>query len=108
MIESGTHMAWSHVTWAYTASWSEQVAFHYALGWFDRYLQDDFKRGGRTGTERVTSLFKADADGHGVSKKFRSAFSLDKGKIACADMVAGSGCTTTAKRVRRRAARARR
>jgi hypothetical protein len=23
VIESGTHMAWSHVTWAYTSVWSE-------------------------------------------------------------------------------------
>lgn len=108
VIESGTHMAWSHVTWAYTASWSEQVAFHYALGWFDRYLQDDKRRGGLTGTERITSVFKSDAEGHGVSKKFTSAYSLDKGKLACADMLAGTGCTKAAKRARRRAARMRR
>ena len=26
VIESGSHMAWSHVTWAYTSVWSEAVA----------------------------------------------------------------------------------
>jgi hypothetical protein len=87
VIESGSHMAWSHVTWAYTAAWSEQVAFHYALAWFDRYLMGDRRRDGLTGTQRVKQVLRVDAAGHGVSKKFRSAYVLD-GK-ACTDMVAG-------------------
>lgn len=91
VIESGSHMAWSHVTWAYTAAWSEQVAQHYALAWFDRYLMKDVERDGASGTERLKQVFKADAAGHGVSKKYRSAWSI--GKDRCDDMVAaGPGC----------------
>jgi hypothetical protein len=86
VIESGSHMAWSHVTWAYTASWSEQVAFHYSLAWFDRYLYGDRKRDGLTGTERLTTVLDADGAGHGVSKKFRSAYAL--GRARCDDMLA--------------------
>ena len=101
VIESGSHMAWSHVTWAYTASWSEQVAFHYALAWFDRYLHGDRKRDGRTGSQRLATVLKVDEAGHGVSKKFRSAYAL--GGARCDDMVAGTGCTTprSAKKPRR-------
>jgi hypothetical protein len=89
VIESGSHMAWSHVTWAYTSAWSEQVAFHYALAWFDRYLYGNREVDGRTATERLTDVLKVDDAGHGVSKKFRSAWSL--GGKRCDDMVAG-GC----------------
>jgi hypothetical protein len=96
VIESGSHMAWSHVTWAYTASWSEQVAFHYALAWFDRYLYGDRRREGRTGSERLATVLRVDDAGHGVSKKFRSAYAL--GGARCDDMVAGgTGCRTPAK-----------
>lgn len=87
VIESGSHMAWSHVFGAYTASWSERVALHYALAWFDRYLYADMERGGETGTERLRRVFDADGEGHGLSKKYRSAYSL--GEAACDDMVAG-------------------
>lgn len=93
VVESGTHLTWSHVTWAYTAAWSEAVAFHYALGWFDRYLYGDRRRGGRTGTQRVTDVFAATAAGNGVSRKYRSAWSL--GSAACLDMLAG-GCPQAA------------
>ena len=41
VIESGTHLAWSHVTWAYTSTWSEEIALFYALAWFDKYLAGD-------------------------------------------------------------------
>ena len=58
VIESGTHMAWSHVTWAYTASWSEQVAFHYALAWFDRYLYGDRRRDGADRQQRLATVLR--------------------------------------------------
>jgi dienelactone hydrolase len=95
VIESGSHMAWSHVTWAYTSSWSEEVAFHYALAWFDRYLYADIEREGQTGTERLTAVFAAREGGEGVSKKFRSAYSLagDGTRYECDDMVAGTECS---------------
>ena len=105
VIESGSHMAWSHVTWAYTSAWSEAVAHWYGLAWFDRYLYRDLRRDpatglpardGLTGTERATLTYEA-IPGHGVSKKFRSAWSL--GGAACLDMVAG--CEEAAKTVRR-------
>jgi dienelactone hydrolase len=96
VIESGSHMAWSHVTWAYTATWSEQVAFHYSLAWFDRYLYGDMPRDGRTGTERLATVLEVDDAGHGVSKKFRSAYAL--GGARCDDMVAGTGCTVPARK----------
>jgi hypothetical protein len=95
VIESGSHMAWSHVTWAYTSSWSEAVAHWYGLAWFDRYLYRDLRRDpatglpdrrGLSGTERATSNYEA-IPGHGLSKKFRSAWSLRR--RSCADMVAG-------------------
>ena len=88
-------MAWSHVTWAYTSAWSEAVAHWYGLAWFDRYLYGDLRRDpatglpsrrGLTGTQRATMNYEA-IPGHGVSKKFRSAWSL--GGAACPDMVAG-------------------
>ena len=105
VIESGSHMAWSHVTWAYTSVWSEAVAHWYGLAWFDRYLYGDLRRdpatglpsaGGLTGTERTTMNYEA-IPGHGVSKKFRSAWSL--GTVTCPDMVAG--CTRQAKSPKR-------
>jgi dienelactone hydrolase len=95
VIESGSHMAWSHVTWAYTSVWSEAVAHWYGLAWFDRYLHGDLRRDpatglpsadGQTGTERATLNYEA-IPGHGVSKKFRSAWHL--GGVECPDMVAG-------------------
>jgi dienelactone hydrolase len=89
VIESASHLAWSHVFGAYTASWSEDVALHYALAWFDRYLYGDMARGGQTGTERLTNVFSVDAEDHGVSKKYRSAYAL--GGDQCEDMVAGCG-----------------
>jgi hypothetical protein len=100
VIEAGSHMAWSHVSWAYTSVWSEAVAHWYGLAWFDRYLYGDLRRDpatglpsadGQTGTERATLTYEA-IPGHGVSKKFRSAWSL--GGATCLDMVAG--CTETA------------
>ena len=105
VIESGTHMAWSHVTWAYTASWSEQVAFHYALAWFDRYLKGDRKRDGKTATQRLTEVLAVDEAGHGVSKKYRSAWSL--GGVSCLDMVA-AGCAAAPAPTRVRTAATRR
>ena len=90
VIESASHLAWSHVTWAYTSTWSEEVALHYALAWFDRYLYGDMERAGATGTERLRENYDA-GGGHGVSRKFRSAYSLDGGATECLDMVAG-GC----------------
>ena len=90
VIESGTHMAWSHVTWAYTSVWSEAVALHYALAWFDRYLYKDVPRldgvpskKGKSGTHRTTMDFDA-VGTHGLSAKFLSAYSLKEG--ACGDM----------------------
>jgi dienelactone hydrolase len=96
VIESGTHMAWSHVTWAYTSSWSEAVAHWYGLAWFDRYLYGDIKRDpsnglpsedGLSATERVTMRYDAVGD-HGLSRKFRSAYAID-GAGECLDMRAG-------------------
>ena len=105
VIESGTHMAWSHVTWAYTSVWSEAVAHWYGLAWFDRYLYGDMRRdpatglpsaSGLTGTQRTTLSYEA-IPGHGLSKKFRSAWSL--GGVSCVDMVAG--CSAQARSPRR-------
>ena len=106
VIEAGSHMAWSHVTWAYTSVWSEAVAHWYGLGWFDRYLYGDLRRSphtglpsrsGLTGTQRVTMEYEA-LPGHGVSKKFLSAWSL--GGAICRDMV--SGCTQRARSLTRK------
>ena len=90
MIESASHLAWAHVTWSYTATWSEKVALHYSLAWFDRYLYGDMSRDGATGTQRLKVNFDA-GGGHGLSRKFRSAYSFDGGASQCGDMVAG-GC----------------
>ena len=99
VIESGTHLAWSHVTWSYTAVWSEEVALHYALAWFDRYLAHDYKRDGKKATERLKENYAAhefdDAYGvpgsdeghHGLSRKFHSAYFLDG--VACGDQRKG-------------------
>ena len=111
VIESGSHMAWSHVTWAYTSVWSEAVAHWYGLAWFDRYLYGDLRRdpatgvptrGGLTGTARATMEYEA-IPGRGVSKKFRSAWSL--GGVVCPDMVAG--CSESARPLIRRKGRRR-
>jgi hypothetical protein len=90
VIESGTHLAWSHVSWAYTSTWSEAVAAWYSLAWFDRYLHGDVRRrdgevraDGETGTARLTRDFDAVGD-HGLSAKYTSAWTL--GGVACADM----------------------
>ncbi len=88
VIESASHLAWSHVTWSYTSTWSEAVALHYSLAWFDRYLYGDMERAGATGTQRLRENYDA-GGGHGLSRKFRSAYSL--GGDECLDMVAG-GC----------------
>src|SRR4051794_24921520 len=110
VIESATHLAWSHVTWAYTSTWSEEVALWYALGWFDRYLYDDIarrdgipKKKGLTGTQRVTMNFSAVGD-HGVSKKFRSAYSI--AGASCADMVTQESCAAPRARSARASRRA--
>jgi pimeloyl-ACP methyl ester carboxylesterase len=109
VIESATHLAWSHVTWAYTSTWSEEVAFWYALAWFDRYLYGDVarrdgipKKNGLTGTERLAMNYVAVGD-HGVSKKFRSAYSV--GGATCLDMVTRDGCRVPATRSAKPAAR---
>ena len=100
VIESGTHLAWSHVSWSYTAAWSEAVAAWYSLAWFDRYLQGDVKRksgevaaDGETGTARLTRDFDA-VGTHGLSAKYTSAWAL--GGASCADMTAGCQATATA------------
>ena len=99
VIESGSHMAWSHVTWAYTASGSEQVAFHYGLAWFDRYLYPGMRRDGRTPEQRLAMVLRVDDAGHGVSKKFRSAYAL--GGVRCDDMVAGGPACGTPRQPKR-------
>jgi dienelactone hydrolase len=111
VIESATHLAWSHVTWAYTSTWSEPVAFWYALAWFDRYLYADMARkdglpdpAGLTATQRVTMNYEA-IPGHGVSKKFLSAYSL--GGFTCGDMVGRDGCTQPAAKRKKHAKRKR-
>lgn len=93
VIESGTHLAWAHVSWAYTSVWSEAVAAHYSLAWFDRYLLGDVRRrdgevdpAGETGTARLTRDYDA-VGGHGLSAKYTSAWAL-RG-VACEDMTAG-------------------
>lgn len=100
VIESATHLAWSHVSWAYTSTWSEAVAAWYALAWFDRYLHHDVRRrdgevrpDGATGTQRLTRDFDA-VGGHGLSAKFTSAWSL-RG-VRCPDMTAPAGCPAAA------------
>ncbi|MDX6672130.1 MAG: hypothetical protein QOI91_2493 [Solirubrobacteraceae bacterium] len=92
IIESATHLAWSHVTWSYTSVWSEEVALHYALAWFDRYLANDHARGGLTATQRIKGNYAAhdyaraydvqedwagaDKETHGLSKKYLSAYAI--------------------------------
>lgn len=90
VIESATHLAFSHVSWSYTSTWSEAVASWYALAWFDRYLAGDVRRkdgevraDGETGTQRLTRDFDAVGD-HGLSEKYLSAWSL--GGATCPDM----------------------
>ena len=96
VIESGTHLAWSHVSWSYTSAWSEAVAAWYSLAWFDRYLHGDVRRrdgevraDGETGTARLTRDFDA-VGTHGLSAKYTSAWAL--GGAACEDMTAAAGC----------------
>ena len=77
VIESGTHLAWSHVTWAYTSTWSEEVALFYTLAWFDKYLAGDLARDGAAATERLTSNYQStESPGHGLSRKYLSAYSI--------------------------------
>jgi hypothetical protein len=77
VIESGTHLAWSHVTWSYTASWSEEVALFYAIAWFDKYLANDLERGGVSATDRIKANYdSAESPGHGLSRKYLSAYSV--------------------------------
>ncbi len=110
VIESATHLAWSHVTWAYTSTWSEAVAEWYALAWFDRYLYNDIRRtdgevraDGLTGTQRLTKDFDAVGD-HGLSHKFTSAWSL--GGVSCADMTKTCPTAATTARVAKKKAKA--
>ena len=77
VIESGTHLAWSHVTWAYTSTWSEEVALFYTLAWFDKYLAADLGRAGAGATERLKSNYESsESPGHGLSRKYVSAYSI--------------------------------
>ena len=77
VIESGTHLAWSHVTWSYTSTWSEEVALFYTVAWFDKYLAGDLARDGASGTDRVLSNYEsAESPGHGLSRKYLSAYSI--------------------------------
>lgn len=88
VIESGSHLAWSHVTWSYTSTWSEEIALHYALAWFDRYLAADHVRGGKSATARLKENHESvESPGHGLSKKYASAYHLDG--VECRNMVAG-------------------
>jgi hypothetical protein len=87
VIESASHLAWSHVTGSYTSTWSEPVALHYSLAWFDRYLMGDLERSGLTGTQRLKLNLDA-GGGHGLSRKYRSAYSLGADG-ECLDMLAG-------------------
>ena len=108
VIESGTHLAWSHVPWSYTAVWSEEVALHYSLAWFDRWLLGNRKRGGRTAEQRLTENYAASELGpqqqlapnkrsHGVSRKYNSAYDVaratDEGRWTCLDMVGRADCS---------------
>lgn len=77
VIESGTHLAWSHVTWSYTSTWSEEVALFYTLAWFDKYLAGDLRRAGARATARLTSNYESsESPGHGLSRKYLSAYSV--------------------------------
>jgi dienelactone hydrolase len=44
MTEAGTHLDYSHVPFAYTPVWDEDVEYHYTLAWFDRYLNGNVRR----------------------------------------------------------------
>jgi dienelactone hydrolase len=44
MTEAGTHLDYSHVPWAYTPVWDEDVEYHYTLAWFDKYLNGNIRR----------------------------------------------------------------
>jgi hypothetical protein len=44
MIANATHIAWSQGPYFYYPTWSEEVAYHYTLAWFDKYLHDDVSR----------------------------------------------------------------
>ncbi len=44
VTEAGTHLDYSHVPWAYTPSWDEDVEYHYTLAWFDKYLNGNIRR----------------------------------------------------------------
>ena len=115
VIESGTHLAWSHVPWSYTAVWSEEVALHYSLAWFDRYLLGNKRRDGRTAEQRLTGNYAAKELGpqkavepskrsHGVSRKYNSAYDVASakggGRWTCADMVGRTGCTAPGSQAR--------
>ncbi|MEX2196800.1 MAG: alpha/beta hydrolase [Thermoleophilaceae bacterium] len=91
VIESASHLAWSHVDGAWTSTWSEEVAAFYTLAWFDRYLGDDFPREGVSATERLVSNYEArEAPGHGLSRKYLSAYSI--GADLCRDQRDREGC----------------
>ena len=108
VIESATHLAWSHVPWSYTAVWSEEVALHYSLAWFDRWLMGNRRRGGKTAEQRLTENYAAQELGpqqqlepskrsHGVSRKYNSAYDVVSADAStrwqCEDMVGRDGCT---------------
>jgi dienelactone hydrolase len=44
MTEAGTHLDYSHVPFAYTPVWDEDVEYHYTLAWFDKYLNGNVRR----------------------------------------------------------------
>lgn len=117
VIEAGTHLAWSHVPWSYTAVWSEEVALHYSLAWFDRWLLGNKRRDGRSAEQRLTENYAATELGpqqqleprkrsHGLSRKYNSAYDTASAdgttRWSCADMVGRAGCTQPAAKRRRR------
>jgi hypothetical protein len=59
---------------------------------------------GLTATQRVTMNYEA-IPGHGVSKKFLSAYSI--GGFTCGDMVGRDGCTQPAAKMKKHAKRKR-
>jgi dienelactone hydrolase len=44
MTEAGTHLDYSHVPFAYSPIWDEDVEYHYTLAWFDKYLNGNAGR----------------------------------------------------------------
>lgn len=44
MIADATHISWSQGPWFYYPTWAEEVAYHYTLAWFDKYLKGDIAR----------------------------------------------------------------